>query len=257
MDDYLTLLLPFLGGIIGAIIALAGAYLIERQHYARELRERIYGPMFMETSKMLENVKSFQSQGIVGKTRGLMDDYLFFTIGENLKKRWPQLMDKFGKYQTVQQAAESIFYEISKQEVASLFGLNVNVSYDCLRLLVGPAMAKALDLKSAVFLQLAPRNFIKKGKEEYGENVQVDVIIEGRKGTLSEFESLYTSTLAKMEKEQLYLTEREQRKRLIAELERFLKQTEPFVKPKHLFSKVRFLKERTSRKGVNGKERHL
>jgi hypothetical protein len=77
---------------------------------------------------------------------------------------------------------------------------------------------------------LAPHDFIKKEKEKWGEDIQIDVNIFGTENTLEAFESLYASMLAKMEKEPLYRTEREQRMRLAKELKRLIGQIEPFVK---------------------------
>jgi hypothetical protein len=233
MVDYSTLLGTLLGVVVGAAITYVGAYRIERQHFARELRERIYGPMFMETSKILESVKSCQtSSGIVGeKPQGLADDYLFFTIDKDLQNKWTQVMDRLQKYRKVQQAAEITMNEIGKQELKA-FGLHTEVLYAWLSLLIGPTLADSLDLKSALFLQLSPQDFIKKEKEKWHEDLQIDVNVGGRKGTLEEFETLYTSTLARLLKEQHYLSEKIQRMHLIEELEGLLRQIQPFVKPK-------------------------
>ena len=94
-------------------------------------------------------------------------------------------------------------------------------------------MASALNLKRAIFLKLAPQDFIKKGKEKWGEGMQVDASLTGfprRMNTPEEFETLYGAMLTKMEKDPYYLEEKEQRIHVLKELENFLGQIEPFVK---------------------------
>lgn len=64
MDEYLTLFATLLGVIVGGSIAYVSAYLIQKQRFKREnvieMRDRIYGPIFMNTSKVLEAVKLFR-----------------------------------------------------------------------------------------------------------------------------------------------------------------------------------------------------
>jgi len=246
MDEYLTLLGTLLGAIIGAaigaILTYVGASHIERQHRKRELTDRVYGPMFKETSRTLDAVKSFRPvQGAYSSSSGtlgsLTDDYLFFTIRQGLKGNWSEVMDRVGKYYKVQFAAELILDDITRNEIEKNLGINITGSsggakHVWLALKIGKTMASSLDFESAIFLKSAPQNFIKREKEKWGEDVQVDVTILGQEKTLKEFESLYTTVLAKMEKEPLYRMEREQRTRLIEELENLLRQLEPYVKPK-------------------------
>ena len=91
-------------------------------------------------------------------------------------------------------------------------------------------MASGIDLETAVFLKLAPRNFISKEKQKWGENIELELNIRDKEKSLENFELLYSTMLDKMEKEPLYPMEREQRMRLIEELESVLGQVEAFVK---------------------------
>jgi hypothetical protein len=245
LDEYLTLVGTLLGAVLGGIIGFVGAYLVEEQHFKKEriteMRDKIYGPMFMITSRTLEAIESFGRSGYKGpdSMKELKDNYLFFTIREDLKRRWSEIIDRLDKYQTVRFAAELALDEATKRASEVRYRVNIGgnsgADYDFLRLLVGKTMASSLDLRTAVFLKLAPQDFLIDGKEKWGENIRVDVNITGaqtEKNTLDEFEWLYTSMLTMMEKEPLYLTEKEQRERLIKELKSFLEQIEPFVKHK-------------------------
>ena len=149
-------------------------------------------------------------------------------------------MDRLGKYQTVRYAAEINLDDAAKQYAEETLrvkfaGSSGGAENNYLRLLKGKPMASALNLKCAIFLKLAPQDFIKREKEKWGEDMQVDVSLTGvprAMNTLEEFETMYGAMLAKMEKDPYYLEEKEQRIHLIKELESFLGQIEPFVKSK-------------------------
>jgi hypothetical protein len=248
--DYSTLLGTLLGAVVGSAITYLGAYRIERQHFARELRERIYGPMFMETNKILESVKSFESpSGIVAeKPSGLTDDYLLFTIDKGLRNKWAQAMDRLQKYRKIQYAAQMTVNEVGKQEGKAL-RLNMEVFLAWISVFIGSALVDSLNLQSAFFLQLSPQDFIKKEKEKWHEDLQIDVTLSGQKGSIEELENLYASTLAKLVKEPHYLSERIQRMRLVEELENLSEQIQPFVKPNSVWQRMKYWFKRTLLKG--------
>ena len=261
MDDYLTLLGTLLGAVVGAVIAYLGAYQIERQHFARDLRERIYGPMFMETSKILEGIKSFQGFDAVpnriGRLKGLMNDYLFSTIAEDMKLRFSNVIDRLGKYQKIQYAAILRLSEKSKNQVMEVSGgLNVRAINVNLNILIGETLVDALNLQTAVFLQIAPQDFVKKEKDRWGEGSQFEVTFAGVKASLDIFQSLFNSISSMMEGEPLYLQEKEQRTLLITELKSLLERIEPFVKPEGLISKLmRLIKDFNNRVRTNTKKK--
>jgi hypothetical protein len=225
--------------VIGAAIAVASGFLIQRQllkrENAREMRDRVYGPMFMQISKILEDVTSYNSYSSLANLKNPMDDYLFFTIGQDLKSGLSEVLDRFAKYNTVRYAAEMALDDAAKQYLEETFKVSIKGSgggaeYDYLRLLLGKTMTSALSLKSAIFLKMAPQDFLKKEKEKWGKDTQIDVSLCGLENTLEAFESMYAYLLAKMEKEPLYLQEKEQRMRLAKELKKLIGQIEPFVK---------------------------
>lgn len=238
MSESTQVLATLAGAIIGGAIAVVSGFLIQRQLFkresTREMRDRVYGPMFLETTRMFGEVKSHNSYSLMNLDK-VINDYLFFTIGQGLKSGLLEILGRFNKLETVRHAAELVLDDFVRQEVKQAFRVTISGSssgadYVWLRLLVGKPMASSLNLKRAIFLKLAPRDFIKEEKESWGENVQIESSICGIEGKLEEFESMYKSMLAKMEKEPLYLAEREQRIRLIEELRKLIEQIKPFVK---------------------------
>jgi hypothetical protein len=241
MSESFQLFATLSGAVVGAAIGVVSGFLIQRQllkrENAREMMDRVYGPMLMQTSKMLEDVMSYNFYSGLVNPKSLMDDYLFFTIGQDLKSGLSEVLDRFDKYQTVRHAAELALDDAARQYYEETLGFSITgigggAENDYLRLLMGKPMVTALNLKSAIFLKLAPQDFIKREKEKWGEDIQIDVSIFGLENTLEAFESMYASMLAKMEKEPLYLKEREQRMRLVKELKKLIGQIKPFVKLK-------------------------
>ena len=238
MDDYLTLLATLLGAVLGGAIGFASAYLIERQRFKREktieMRDKIYGPIYMAVSKTLDVIKLFQSSydASVSSLKQSMDNYLFFTIKQDLKSKLYELVDRLGKYERIRAAAELVFFNFTRELVKEKFEVDIGSGANpVLRLLIGKTMASGIDLETAVFLKQAPRNFISKEKQKWGEDIELELNMRDKEKSLENFELLYSTMLDKMEKEPLYPKEREQRMRLIEELESVLGQVEAFVKP--------------------------
>ena len=237
MDEYLTLFATLLGVIVGGSIAYVSAYLIQKQRFKREnviaMRDRIYGPIFMNTSKVLEAVKLFRyNHYSVENLKELTNDYLFFTIKQDLKGRLSELIDKLENYQSVRYAAELAFGDVAREEVKKTFKADIGSDSDqlFLRLLIGKTMASAISLKEAVFLKLAPKDFVRTEKEKWERDITIEVRIGGYKSnSLQDFESLYAPVIGEMEKEPLYGEEKKQRMRLIQELENLLEKTKAFV----------------------------
>lgn len=239
MDEYLTLFAALLGAIVGGSIASASAYLIQKQRFKREnvvkMRDEIYGPMLMNISKILEALKQFRhDHESLANLKGLTDDYLFFVIKQDLKNRFAEVISKLENYQSVRYAAELAFVDVIREGVKKVFEVDMgsNSNQPLLRLLIGKVMVSAISLKEAVFLELAPKDFVRTEKEEWGKDILIEVTIGGKKSNrLQDFESLYALVIDEMRKEPLYAEEKKQRKRLIQELENLLEQTEAFVNP--------------------------
>ena len=236
--DVLTLGATLLGAFVGGVIGFVGAYLVQKQRFSREnvieMRDKIYGPIFMDISRILENVRLFQNPNSSSEEnlKEIMDDYLFFTIKQDLKSKLSGLMDRLEKYQRVRYAAEEKFGDIAREIVKTTFKVDIgsDVSQISLRILIGKVMASGITLKEVVFRELSPKDFAGEEKKKWGNDIQIDVRNLSEKGnSLDGFESLYTLVLRKSRKESLYMEEKKQRILLIQELENFLEQIKPYV----------------------------
>lgn len=236
--DVLTLGATLLGAFVGGVIGFVGAYLVQKQRFSREnvieMRDKIYGPIFMDISRILENVRLFQNPNSSSEEnlKEIMDDYLFFTTKQDLKSKLSRLMDRLDKYQRVRYAAEEKFGDIAREIVKTTFKVDIgsDVSQISLRILIGKVMASGITLKEVVFRELSPKDFAGEEKKKWGNDIQIDVRNLSEKGnSLDGFESLYTLVLRKSRKESLYMEEKKQRILLIQELENFLEQIKPYV----------------------------
>ena len=188
MADYLTIIATLLGAGVGGIIGFASAYLLQRQRFQRgnvlEMRDKIYGPLFMEVSKLLETTKLFDDFGLggVGDLKQTSDHYLFSNVGKDLKDKLTALIDRLETYQRVKRGAEVIFDEVAKEEVkkASNAEGGNDPSTVWLGSLIGKTMAGAISLKEAVFRELAPQDFVATEKEKWGNNIAFEATNLGR-----------------------------------------------------------------------------
>jgi hypothetical protein len=234
MEDYLTILTGLLLAALGGIIGFASAYIFQKQQFKREnlleRRDKIYGPIFMELSKISETIRSFTYIGYPGveNLKNIMDDYLFYAdVKTELKSKLSGLLGTIEIYSTVRYAAEECFNNIIREEIKKTF--KVDSTEAILQLLIGKAFAKGISLKETVFLNLEPKDFIAKGRETYGRDIATEVRIGGNRYSLQDFESLYTHMLYQMNKESRYVDEKNLRMRLLEELESFLEQIREFV----------------------------
>jgi hypothetical protein len=240
-------------GILQAIFPyLAGAFTTyfvqhrlqmgsEKRERKREnydlMRDKVYGPIFMQIGKILEACKKPFRESFspgVENLKEAMKDYFFSTIKQDLKSKLSELVERIETYQNVRFAAEIFYCDITRDVIMKPpFGVDLGRDANpILTLRIGKTMASNISLKEAVFLKLAPKDFVTREKEKYGENVLIEVTIGSRQNnSLNDFESLYALVMRKMEKEPLCVEEREQRFRLEQELGSLLDQLEGFVNP--------------------------
>ena len=100
-----------------------------------------------------------------------------------------------------------------------------------MRLLKSKILVDAANLRDLIFHGVTPKDFVTKAIRRWGENVSVEVSIGGKRSSgLTEFSELYKAVLSEIEKRPLYLDERQGRRRVVEQLERFLERLKPLVK---------------------------
>lgn len=237
MAENLPVYAALAGAAVGGGIGLVSGYLLQRQKFRRdsvlEIRERIYGPIFMEISRLRETVRlSRDPYTEMENLKRILDDYLFFTVEPDLKNRMTELLDRLELYQGVRHAAETRFAVIGREEAEKAFGIDMKSdgSEICLKLMFDKVMIKAIFLKEAVFQKLAPENIVTREKRELRGDVSFDVSIgPQRSSNLEDFGLLYERVKDRMEKESVYQEECQARMQLIQKLEAILEQTQEFV----------------------------
>jgi hypothetical protein len=208
---------------------------IERQS-ALEMRDEIYGPLFMELSTALENVESFAPLGyaISEELKETVAHFLFFTIREDLKRKTSELLDRIGKYGSIRRAAELVVQEHIRREVQNRYQVDIeSVEYKPdLSLRIGKVHIASISLMNALFRNVEPQEFVKSEIQKWGDGIAVEVEIGGKRDyDLDSFSTLRSSVASATEGEPLFREERKQRSLLIEELRSYLKEIQPFVNP--------------------------
>jgi hypothetical protein len=206
----------------------------EKREHAILMRDNVYGLIFKEVSKILENMKLVRTEGDAeNNLQAIMSHYLYFTVKSDFKNQLSILLERYSKYRTIRWAAEKMVGKSIRKELAETYHVD-NSNPDnavWLRILVGETMLSGFSLIEAIFQRKPPKKFVETEKQKWGYGATVQVGISGRPDSndLSAFESMYERVLGEVEKEPLFCEEKEQRKRLVQELEAFLEQVKPFV----------------------------
>lgn len=208
---------------------------IKREN-ALEMRDEIYGPIFMELSKILENVEEVRASewGPSEKLKGIMADYLFFTIREDLKRRLSELIDRISKYETIRRAAQLMVQKNIRKELESQHQIDIGGNEDTpdISLRIGVMRVASITLMQVLFRDIKPREFVRLETQKWGTGVTVEVGIVGERSySMDEFESIYSNVMSAIEGESLFREERKQRILLIDGLKAYLKEIQPFVNP--------------------------
>lgn len=208
---------------------------IKRQN-ALEMRDEIYGPLFMELSTVLENVESVAALGYTASEnlKNTMAHFLYFTIREDLKRKMSQLVDRIGKYGSIRRAAELVVQEHIREEVSSRYHVDLgSPEYKPdMTLRIGRVSIASIGLMNALFRNIEPQEFVAAETQKWGEGITVEVDIGGKRDYgLDDFRTLCSSVASVTEKEPLFKEEKKQRRLLIDELESFLKEIQPFANP--------------------------
>lgn len=121
--------------------------------------------------------------------------------------------------------------DIIRKEIEKAHQLDIGTNENTpnLGLLIGKIHVSSITLRTALLRSIEPRDFVTTEMQKWGKDALVEVSIGNKKGDLSDFESLYEAVLHEVEKESLYREEKEQKIRLINELEAFLERIKIFA----------------------------
>jgi len=204
-----------------------------RRENAIIMRDNIYGPMFEGLSEILERVKSVQPLvwEMPESLKAVRAHYLFFTIRQDLRSELSAILDRFDKYERIRRATEIMIQGTIRKEIEKAYHVDIGlIEYaPDLTLLIGQIHVAGINLMRALLQGIEPRDFVRMETEKWGKDMPVEVSIGAKKGDLGDFESLYKAVLHKVEEEPLFRDEKEQRARLIDELEEILEQIKAFV----------------------------
>jgi hypothetical protein len=211
----------------------------EKRKIGREdaitMRDKVYGPMFMMVSEILESMERVSESPweTVTELEKMKTEYLFYNIGQDLKSKFYTLLERLNVYTTVFSSAQVIVLRKIRKVVENLHDKNISVSLNQVRLRLEKVQdaigVGSITLEEAILRRTSPSDFIKSRKEVWGDDLHVDVSFGGEKKSISDFELLYETVLKEMETDPLFQEEEKQRKNLVRELEAFLSEIKSFI----------------------------
>ena len=154
-------------------------------------------------------------------------------MDRDLRVDLDELLDMVNKYFSIRRAFDVMLHDVTRKKIQEAH--KVDIGFDSsgaiLRLLKSTIMVDAVNLRDLIFRGVTPKEFVTKAIRRWGENVSVEVSIGGKRSSgLTEFSELYKAVLSEIKKSSLYLDERQGRKRVVEQLERFLERLKPLVK---------------------------
>lgn len=204
-----------------------------RRENALTMRDEVYGPLYREISKILENLESIKRPDweIGQNLKEEMDHYLFYKISPALKTRLNILLDRFEKYNALYLATENKVIDAIRNKVQKAFNVDIQRRSGAvsLTLEIEDVILDSIVLEQALIREVNPTVFVDECKSGWGEDISIKVYMGGTKKNFDDFQSLYESVLKQVEKETVYKQEKIHRRILIAELGRFLKKIVVFL----------------------------
>jgi len=218
----LQLLFSFLTGSFATYLVQARLQdRIEKRRTKREnfleMRDAIYGPLFKAMNRIHGVLEVSYGELEVEEIEKVMAEYLYFMVGEELRKTIETFYNRFQRYSIIERAAEGIAGKISTDIIRENLGLerqiDTTVSY---RLFVGSAPVKIVDLPLAILLGKTPKEILE--KECVGlKGAWIDIVVGGYGYSDTEkVHSVCQMALEKMKKNPMF-QEREAERKLLAE----------------------------------------
>ena len=199
------------------------------------MRDKVYGPIFREMSKVLEGLELVERPEweITSELEEMKTEYLFYNMRRDLKNKFYTLVERLDKYQTIYSATQTLLLRKMKEVVKKSYKMDISVSlgqvYLHLEKVKDAIIVGSITLEQAIMQRVHPNDFIKAKKKVWGEDIFIEVSIKRQKKNIGDFESLYATVLKEMETEPLFREEEKQRQALVKELEIFLDQIKAFI----------------------------
>jgi hypothetical protein len=204
----------------------------ERQHN-REMRDKIYGPIFTEISTITNGVEFAKTLDLyqLGKFKEVMNHYLYFTVKQELKRDLSELLDRCEKYENLRRATELMLQKIIRKEIEDTYHIDVDGSEHVpnVSLFFGEMQVAFITLIHMLLLRESVQNFLSNQNKKWQEDLKTEVNFGGGRGTLDDFASMRERVLAAVKENVLYENEKKQRDLLVNALHKYLEQIKPFV----------------------------
>jgi hypothetical protein len=198
------------------------------------MRNRIYGPLFMTLSDILEDVgRSLRDTWYI-ESKDLdyiAGHYLFYTIRRALKDKLLEIKDRIDKYQKIHFAAQAVLIKEAREQARQTYKVDIGQAQNnaFLRLQIGETMTNSTTIEQLLFQRMSPSEFVEAEIKKWGNTLTVEVPIGGRNIDLDSFDRFYSDVLHIVEGNSLFQEEKRQRQALIAELDAYLWQIKPHV----------------------------
>lgn len=233
----LQVLFPFLAGAFLTYVIQHRLQLesenraIRRQDYDL-MRERIFGPLLKQTSLLMDSVRNFEKYLVGDNTSNwtqIQKDHLFTSVTPNLQQEYSELSDQYTKYQAIRLCAEFALDKIIREEGKHLLIKDIDPSIVYVRVLIGETQfGPPLTLSQSVFLGITPKDFVQKQTAKWGTIIPFRIDCSLFKD-IDTYELLYTNVLNQIKENPLFVEEKNQRMRLLAQYEDFSQKLKPLV----------------------------
>jgi len=238
--EFLQFISSFLAGVFTTYVfqhrlQIEGEKRKIKREDAITMRDVVYGPIFREMNEILESMELGKSPEweITSRLKEMKTHYLFYNMKRDLKNKFYTLAEKLDKYQTIYSSTQTLVLLKIREVVEKFHDIDVGRGMGQVRLrleLVKDAIGLgSIILDEAVLQGTKPSDFIRTKKEEWGDDISIEVRVGGKSKELSDFESLYENVLSEMEGEPLFREGKKQRQALVKELEMFLGKIEEFI----------------------------
>lgn len=231
----LQLLFSFLTGSFATYLVQARLQdRVEKRRVKREnfleMRDFIYGPLFKAMNRIHGVLESSSGELSVEEIEKLMTHYLYFMVGEKLRKIIETFASRIKRYSIIQGATEGVADKINtdliRENLKIQRKMDANIDY---RLFVGSAPVKIVGLYEAILLGKTPKKIIEKASVGL-KGASIDITVGGY--AYPDTEKVYSvcqMALEKMKKHPMFKQREAERKLLVNQAQTIIDYLKPFI----------------------------